>query len=511
MKRQSLFIGAALAFAVFTLGAFDNYNQAFQAARKAASAKKYDEAFKAYEEAAKLAQTPAQQYQAAFNWAEAFRAKKSWAEAEKKMAEILANDKMTPTQKAAAQTYIGHYKSWQGKRAEAIAEYKKAVAIGSKSNYELDAANSCAGILVNMKKYDEALEYYQKTLAAEKPSQATRAVATLGIGRIYQFQKKYDEARKQFETISKDEALHPNYRAEANACLGRLFFAQNKVNEALAAYRNILNISKASPFYYAIVFREPANNLGGRLQKYDEALKQLDEAEASTVLPQTQKSWIKDLRCNIYISKARKEMREKKDAEAEKTLAALLAVPDPSSRVRPSIAALQIDLELNRGRQLRKEKKLAEAEASFRKAAEIKGAYAGATMTALHELARFLIAQKKYDEAKKYLDAAMALPKLQVNQQAANNGALADFYTAQKKYDDAIKTLEGILALSGNLNPSWKASAYSRIASIYFYQKKDIVKANEAIKKSHAVPGATWGKNPSLEKAIQKALDAQKQ
>ena len=511
MKRQSLFIGTALALAVFTLGAFDNYNQAFQAARKAAGAKQYEEAFKAYEEAEKLAQTPAQQYQAAFNWAETLRRTKRWAEAEKKMAEIVAGEKMTPTQKAAAQTYLGHYKNWQGKKAEAIAEYEKTLAIGSKSNYEQDAANSCAGILVSMKKYDEALEYYRKTLAAEKPSPTTRAIATLGIGRIYQFQKKYDEARKQFEAICKDEALHPNYRAEANACLGRLFFAQDKVNEALAAYRNILNIPKVSPHYYAVVFREPANSLGGRLQRYDDALKQLDEAEASAVLPQAQKAWIKDVRCNIYISKARKEMREKKNAEAEKTLTALLAVPDPSSRVRPSIAALQIDLELNRGRQLRKERKYAEAGASFRKAVETKGAYAGATMTALHELARILITQKKYDEAKKYLDAAVALPKLHVNQQAANNGALADFYMAQKQYDDAIKALEATLALSGPLNPSWKASAYSRIASIYFYLKKDAVKANEAIRKSHSVPGATWGKNPPLEKAIQKALDAQKQ
>ena len=85
MKRQSLFIGTALALAVFTLGAFDNYNQAFQAARKAAGAKQYEEAFKAYEEAEKLAQTPAQQYQAAFNWAETLRRTKRWAEAEKKM------------------------------------------------------------------------------------------------------------------------------------------------------------------------------------------------------------------------------------------------------------------------------------------------------------------------------------------------------------------------------------------------------------------------------------------
>ena len=79
--------------------------------------------------------------------------------------------------------------------------------------------------------------------------------------------------------------------------------------------------------------------------------------------------------------------------------------------------------------------------------------------------------------------------------------------TAQKKYDEAIQAIEKTLSLK-KLNPSWIASSYSKLASIYFYWKKDLAKANEYIKKADTVPGATWGKNPALAKAIQKALDA---
>ena len=156
MNRKPLFVSAALAFAVFSLTAFDNYNQAIQAGRTATQAKKFDEAAKAYEEAGKLAKTAWQEYQVIFSWAEALRSKKSWAEAEKKMSEILANDKMNPVQKASAQLYLGHYKNWQGKKDDALAEYGKVIAMGTKSSPELEAYNASGNLLNSMKKYPEA-------------------------------------------------------------------------------------------------------------------------------------------------------------------------------------------------------------------------------------------------------------------------------------------------------------------------------------------------------------------
>ncbi len=507
MNRKPLFVSAALAFAVFSLTAFDNYNQAIQAGRTATQAKKFDEAAKAYEEAGKLAKTAWQEYQVIFSWAEALRSKKSWAEAEKKMSEILANDKMTPVQKASAQLYLGHYKNWQGKKDEALVEYGKVIAMGTKSSPELEAYNASGNLLNSMKKYPEAVELFRKVLAAEKVTPYAKGNASIGIARAAYLQKKYEEALKGYQEIAADETMIPNHRAEAYCGIGRCYAGQQKYDESLDAYRKIPAIAKIAPYYVTSSYREPFNNLVYRQKKFDDARKLLDEAEASSLLPKNQKGWISDSRAIVAVQSARAALLAKKYEVVEKELAAVKSLQGLSANMKSQVAGLDVELSLARGRQLRAEKKYAEAEACFKKALEVNGASVSSRQSALHETARILMTQKKLDEAQKYLDEAQALSGLGPNLIAMNNNLLADFCISQKKYDEAIQAIEKTLSLK-KLNPSWIASSYSKLASIYFYWKKDLAKANEYIKKADTVPGATWGKNPALAKAIQKALDA---
>jgi len=157
-----------------------------------------------------------------------------------------------------------------------------------------------------------------------------------------------------------------------------------------------------------------------------------------------------------------------------------------------------------------REKKYDEAETAFKKVFEIKNAAKTANLNANHELARLMMRQKKYEDAKKYVDAALAFENPSVNQIAMNNNLLADWLAAQGKHDEVIQTMEKTLAIQGKLNPNYKAGAYARIAAVYYNNKKDLAKAAEYIKKSNAVPGATWGKSAYMTKKIQKAMEGQK-
>ena len=510
MKRKSLFVGAAFVLAAFSLGAFDNYNEAFQAGRKAVAAKQFADAAKAYEEAGTLAKTPWQRYQAAFYWAEALRTQKNWAAAEKKLSEIIADEKTLPVHKATAQLYLGHYKNWQGKKEDALTEYGKVIAMGTKLPVEFEAFNGSGNLLLNMQKYQEAVASFRKTLAAEKVTPYAKGNANLGIARAAFLQKKYDDALKGYQAVLADESTLPNHRAEALCGIGRCYARQGKYEESQDAYQKIRSIEKVAPYYLASSYREPLNNLISSQKKFDEALKCLAEAEASTVLPQNQKAWINEFRCTAYILRGRNALLKKNFEDAEKDLAAIQALKGLPGRMNPQIAAFEVDLALARGRQLRTEKKYAEAEAVFKKALEVKNASVYSRQNAMNEMARTLLLQKKSDEARKYLDEMSALPGLVPNQVAINCSLLADICIQEKKYDEAIQAAEKIVSLQGNLHPNWKASAYAKIASVYFYYRKDLAKADEYIRKAGAVSGATWGKSPSLAKAIQKAVDAAK-
>lgn len=95
----------------------------------------------------------------------------------------------------------------EGKYAEA-AEYLK------RFDSDDDVLNANALVLtgdcyVNLKKYDEALEYYQKAVkeADENPQIVPRTL--LKVANIYDEQKKYDKALECYTTIKND---YPEFR-----------------------------------------------------------------------------------------------------------------------------------------------------------------------------------------------------------------------------------------------------------------------------------------------------------
>lgn len=473
MKAKFLF-AAAFAFAVFTAEAFDNFAQAFQAARQARSSRKLDEALKNLEEAKSLAQNPAQKVQALNFAADICWQKNDLKGAIAKLDEIISIENATPNQKTYAASKKGNYLKWKGKRADAEKAYKQAMGFESVNDAKQDLYNSYADLHRANKKYGEALKLYQESLAVEKPNPYHVQNAKLGIARVTAEQKQYDKA--------------------------------------LELYTEVTKIPKVNKWIEINAYREMIDKVYFPQKKFAEAKDVLAKLEADNGIPKNQKDdWNGACRIRMAIIQARDLMRQKKLDEAAEILKGAHDNKTSWAWVKQHLADAEADVEFIRGDDLRRQKKLDEAIATYKKALETKNISIYKKHTAMIKISEVLMWQKKFDEAKECIEKSMELPKLPANQMIFSLCNLANYYLAKQNVDEAIAAAEKAAAVKGNVHPDWKAYAYAKLADIYFTRKKDLAKAEEYMKKAMAVPKATWGKNPGLMKRIQKAVEQKKQ
>ena len=125
--------------------------------------------------------------------------------------------------------------------------------------------------------------------------------------------------------------------------------------------------------------------------------------------------------------------------------------------------------------------------------------------TAMVDSVKTLIRQKKYAEAEKWITDAEKTQGMTISHIVQLRNEQAEILLNRNLPDEALKLHEETLKLSA-LSPDWQANVLSRIAGIYFHQKKDVAKAKEYIDRSNAVKGASWGKNKYLTAKITKTL-----
>ena len=474
MKARFLLAAAAFACAVFTAEAFDTYKDALQAARKARNDKKFDESLKNLEEAKSLAQKTGEKVQALDIASDIYMwNKKDLKKAVAQLDELLGLEGISANQKVNTLVKKANFLKWNGKKGESEEFYKKAMELEVTGGTKQNLMNSYADLLRINKKYDDAMKLYQECAALEKGTPNNIQNAKLGIARVTADMKEYDKAFELYIEITK-----------------------------------IPNVAKwiAEPAY-----REIIDKVYFPQKKYEEAAAFLDKMSADENLSSGMKAWITDARIRINHSQANDLIREKKFDEAAEKLKAADVSKTKTAWIKEQRVALEATLEITRGNEFRKEKKYDEALEAFKKVLDLKNLPFYSKHSAYLNIVNVLLTQKKLDEAKEYIDKAMAISNLNPNMKANNQHTLASYYLAKQEVDEALAALEKVSSISGKLDPSWKAYAYTRLADIYFSRKKDLAKADEYIKKAADVPNAKWGKNKNLEKRIQTALEKQNQ
>ena len=475
MKARFLLAAAAFACTVFTAEAFDSYKDAYQAARKARNEKNYDEALKILEEAKSLAKNQGQKVQSldfavdVYMWN-----KKDLKKAVSTLDEIINNDESSAVAKANALVKKGNFLKWNGKKDQAEDSYKKAMELDIAGGTKQNVMNSYADLLRMNKKYDEAMKLYQDSVALEKGSPNQIKIAKLGIATVTADQKDYDKALELYNEFLKTPEL-PGWLAEParRYIVEKVYFPQ---------------------------------------KKFAEVAEYLNKLEADQEIPENQKKWIPEFRARINLEQANSLIRENKLDEAAEKLNAIDDSKIKSAGMKQWVASTRAYLENSRGNSLKKEKKFEEAVEAYKKVFDVKNvpdyskydAYMNIFSVMLYNL-------KKTDEAKEYMDKAIALPKPSLNQQIRSQHAIASYNLAKGNVDEAVAALEKGVAIEGKVDASLKAYAYNRLAEIYLWRKKDVAKADEYMKKALAIPNVKWGVSKGLADRIQKALEKQNQ
>ena len=473
MKARFLLAAAAFACAVFTAEAFDSFKDAFQAARKARNEKNYDEALKICTEAKSLASKSWEKYTIADIEASAYWGKNDLKSALAKLDELIDMEGTSADQKVFAMVKKANYLKWKSRRDEAEAVYKKAMEIDVKGHPRQDLLNAYADLLRFQKKFDDAMELYKQAAAIEKGHPAAQQVAKLGIATTSADMKDYDKA--------------------------------------MQLYNEIIENPKAQNWIKASAYRGIAEKIYLPRKKYAECAEFMKKVEADENIPKNQKGWIGTVGIRMNVDQIKALLKEKKYDEAMEKAKETKNIQTQDSWSKYQRDAIASEVEIHRANDLKNQKNFDEAIGVYKKVAEMEGTPEYRKQGAILGIAACLIQQKKLDEAKEQIDKAMAFPKQEPNMKASAANVLADYYLTKKQFDDAIAALENLPLSSKQLDPGWKASVYTKLASICFYRKKDLAKADEYIKKAKDVPNAKWGRNKKLEEQIKAALEKQNQ
>ena len=159
------------------------------------------------------------------------------------------------TREATALNNVGSVYQDQGKLAEALEQYQKALVINSaiapKSRETATYSNNVGRIYHTQGKLPEALEQFEQALKIESataPNSAQTAIYFNNIGLVYQDQGKLAEALEQYQkALVINSAVAPKSRETATYFnnIGFVYQAQGKITEALERFEKALKIDFA--------------------------------------------------------------------------------------------------------------------------------------------------------------------------------------------------------------------------------------------------------------------------
>lgn len=421
MNFKTISLIAAALSGMTALAAFETPQEAIEASKIALQKKNFQEAHKNLNEGLKLAVNPTERILVLNRHGELYKMQKDWKNAEKMIMMIIDDKKATNDQKAEAWNTIARYKDAQRKYEDAIEAYQKSLELRPTGNQAQEVMNKCGMLLVRIKDFTSAIECFKQvpTIPCKDKRRATAIAfqSYLNIANAYVAMKQHKNAIQQLN----DMAKKPEFKSA----------------------RQQAEIQKAIFKIYDTQIREAV-----RLKRFDEAQKGMDEVKKIV-----NDNRIISLQIYLLSGKAAFAARKRDYQKAEEYYNTAIKIATPAMKF---------------------------------------GAYG--------ELIQYGLIHRKYDKAEKAVKELQALPCTKVDDKYQISFWTFRYLNVTKKYNDAIKIMEETAKIKG-LPPYRLANCYGLICGVYFNGLKNKEKAIEYYKKATAVPRGNW-KNAYLKKKL---------
>lgn len=421
MNLKTINLIAAALSGMTALAAFETPQEAIEASKIALQKKNFQEAHKNLNEGLKLSVNPTERILVLNRHGELYKMQKDWKNAEKMIMMIIDDKKATNDQKAEAWNTIARYKDAQRKYEDAIEAYQKSLELRPTGNQAQEVMNKCGMLLVRIKDFTSAIECFKQvpTIPCKDKRRATAIAfqSYLNIANAYVAMKQHKNAIQQLN----DMAKKPEFKSA----------------------RQQAEIQKAIFKIYDTQIREAV-----RLKRFDEAQKGMDEVKKIV-----NDNRIISLQIYLLSGKAAFAARKRDYQKAEEYYNTAIKIATPAMKF---------------------------------------GAYG--------ELIQYGLIHRKYDKAEKAVKELQALPCTKVDDKYQISFWTFRYLNVTKKYNDAIKVMEETAKIKG-LPPYRLANCYGLICGVYFNGLKNKEKAIEYYKKATAVPRGNW-KNAYLKKKL---------
>ena len=421
MNFKTISLIAAALSGMTALAAFETPQEAIEASKIALQKKNFQEAHKNLNEGLKLAVNPTERALVLNRHGELYRIQKDWKNAEKMIMMIIDDKKATNDQKAEAWNTIARYKDAQRKYEDAIEAYQKSLELRPTGNQAQEVMNKCGMLLVRIKDFTSAIECFKQvpTIPCKDKRRATAIAfqSYLNIANAYVAMKQHKNAIQQLN----DMAKKPEFKSA----------------------RQQAEIQKAIFKIYDTQIREAV-----RLKRFDEAQKGMDEVKKIV-----NDNRIISLQIYLLSGKAAFAARKRDYQKAEEYYNTAIKIATPAMKF---------------------------------------GAYG--------DLIQYSLIHRKYDKAEKAVKELQALPCTKVDDKYQISFWTFRYLNVTKKYNDAIKVMEETAKIKG-LPPYRLANCYGLICGVYLNGLKNNEKAIEYYKKATAVPRGNW-KNAYMKKKL---------
>ncbi len=334
---------------------------------------------------------------------------------------IDASGKISKEQKAAEWAAIAACKAGQKKYDDAIEAYQKSLALHRTGTQAQDVLNKCGLVLCQLKDYTAALACFKQvaTIPNTDRTQSRNMILTSlqNMADAYVEMKQYSHAVKVWE----DAAKKPEYQDAAS---------QADIRKKICD----------------IYFDQIRENI--RLKWFDDAQKGLDILKT---LAKNER--ITDLEVYLYLGRAAAAARKKNYESAKNLYLAALNIPGSKRKI-----------------------------------------------TVYCELIQFYLKHNRKTEAEKALNKLLTLPCANVQQRYQVKSVQFAYLNKMRKYKEAVELMEETVKIKG-LHPNQIATCYGQISLIYYLSLHDGKRAVEYYKKAISVPGSNWQK-PYLQRKI---------
>ena len=423
MNLKTISLIAAALSGMTALAAFETPQEAIAASKIALQKKNFQEAHKNLNEGLKLAVNPTERVLVLNRHGELYKMQKDWKNAEKMIMMIIDDKKATNDQKAEAWNIIARYKDAQRKYEDAIEAYQKSLELRPTGNQTQEVMNKCGMLLVRIKDFTSAIECFKQvpTIPCKDKRRATAIAfqSYLNIANAYVAMKQHKNAIQQLNDMAKKpEFKSASQQAEIQKTIFKIYDTQ--IREAV------------------------------HLKRFDEAQKGMDEVKK---IVNNNDNRIISLEMYLLHGKAYFAARKRDYQKAEEYYNTAIKIATPSLKF---------------------------------------GAYG--------HLIQYSLIHRKHDKAEKALKELQALPFTTPEEQYLINFWTFRYLNHTKKYNDAIKVMEETAKIKG-LPPYRLANCYGLICGVYFNGLKNKEKAIEYYKKATAVPRGNW-KNAYLKKKL---------